>query len=244
MLRMQKKPKISVVIPAYNEEKTIGTTLAALSEQKTNYDFEVILVDNNSTDNTQKEAYKYKSRLKLTILTEYKKGRGIARARGCDEAQGDIILCTDSDTFVPPTWIENYMRHFQEHEVVAVTGPWYIHDCNFATNFIINVFQKVGVWPYVLVKGHYWITGLNFGIRKRIYQRAGGFDRTLNAHEDIEITHRIEPFGKIKYADDVYVVTSGRRYRNGFLAGIWQYEKTYIHYFLLHNKKIVLEDKR
>ena len=62
--------KISVVIPAYNEEQSLPATLNSLVNQKTKYDFEVIIVDNNSTDNTGKVAKSYENKLHKTEIIE------------------------------------------------------------------------------------------------------------------------------------------------------------------------------
>src|SRR3989338_1899751 len=92
--------KVSVVIPAFNEEKYIENTLFSLlkSEQKTHLDYEVILVDNNSFDRTAEIAQKFTGRMNLRIIKETRQGRGIARARGFEEAKGAIILSADADT--------------------------------------------------------------------------------------------------------------------------------------------------
>lgn len=72
---------ISVIIPAYNEEQNITRCLNALTVQKTNKKFEVILVDNNSTDGTVELANKFNNKLNLKIVTETKKGRSPARKK-------------------------------------------------------------------------------------------------------------------------------------------------------------------
>src|SRR3989344_4823515 len=116
--------KISVVIPAYNEEKYISRCLDSLVAQKTHYEFEVIVVDNNSSDRTDIFAQKYKSRLDLKIIKELHQGRGAARASGFAEARGDLILGTEADTQLPSDWIETLCNSlYSSSEIVAVSGP-------------------------------------------------------------------------------------------------------------------------
>jgi glycosyltransferase involved in cell wall biosynthesis len=125
---------LSVVIPAYNEEKTISRCLGALSRQTTDQEFEVILVDNNSTDATAQIAKKYSKVLQLQIIEEKKKGRSPARKKGFSAAREEIIFSTDADTTVPEAWIENMLTHFEDERIVAVTGTCYIDDCDWLTN--------------------------------------------------------------------------------------------------------------
>ena len=73
---------VSIVIPAYNEEKLIGKCLSSLVKQDIGEKIEVILVNNSSTDGTVLKARNYLTKLPLKIITEKKKGRGIARERG------------------------------------------------------------------------------------------------------------------------------------------------------------------
>ena len=97
---------VSVVIPAYNEDMVIDMCLDSFVLQKTKHKFEVIIVDNNSTDNTYNLVKSYENKLNLKVIKEEQKGRGVARNTGFAHATGDIILSTDADAIVPPHWIE------------------------------------------------------------------------------------------------------------------------------------------
>ncbi|OGM23755.1 hypothetical protein A2627_05205 [Candidatus Woesebacteria bacterium RIFCSPHIGHO2_01_FULL_39_28] len=226
---------VSVVIPAYNEEKTMTKTLESLARQKTGISFEVIVVDNNSIDKTKKIAGNFKKKLNIKVIKEKRQGRGAARAAGFAEAIGEIILSTDADTVVPPNWIENMVKYFDNRKTVAVTGPWRISRGKKLTKFFVNNFQRLSILC---------LTGLNFGIRTGIYKKAGGFDRSLKAHEDIALTFKVAKLGKIKYAGDIVVRTSGRRYKKGVLNGLWSYQKTAFNYFVLKDKSKNLGDRR
>jgi glycosyltransferase involved in cell wall biosynthesis len=235
---------VSVVIPAYNEEKSIAKTLDSLVAQKTKSSFETIVVDNNSTDKTNAISKKYSKKLRITVIKEKRKGRGVARATGFARSRGEIILSIDADTIAPPNWIAKMTAKFADKDIVAVTGPWRITDCDLFTNVCVNRLQEVANFPYKFIMGHYWLNGLNFGIRKSAYVKAGGFDKTLNAHEDIELTTRVRKLGKILYSRDVVVTQSGRRYKDGLLLGLWDYQKTAFSYFVLGDKSKVLDDRR
>ena len=88
---------ISLVIPAFNEEKLIKRCLDTFVNQKTTQNFEVILVNNNSTDKTLDIAKTFQNKLNLKLIL----GRGAARKKEFEEASGEIILSSDSDTIIP-----------------------------------------------------------------------------------------------------------------------------------------------
>lgn len=91
---MYKKKKISIVFPAYNEEKSIKKSIQEF--KKLNILDEIIVIDNNSTDNTNKIAKKTGA----SVIKEFKQGYGFALTRGMKEAKGDyIILCEPDGTF-------------------------------------------------------------------------------------------------------------------------------------------------
>ena len=131
--------KISVVIPAYNEEQSLPATLNSLVNQKTKYDFEVIIVDNNSTDNTGKVAKSYENKLHVKVVQETQKGRGAARKCGFAKAQGDIIASTDADTTLPGNWIESIGNFFEKNlKSIAVTAL-----CKYPTKKISIAFLAI-----------------------------------------------------------------------------------------------------
>lgn len=235
---------VSVIIPAYNEEKLIGRCLDSLIKQKTKYQFEVVVVNNNSTDNTVKEVRKFADRLDIKIIFEKIKGRGPARKTGFENARGDIFLSTDADTILPTDWIETMVTGLIKSKAGAVTGSCIINDCNKMINMSFNLIQPISMRLYKLVFGHYWLSGFNFGIYKNVYFKAGGFSNTLNGMEDIELSFRVSDLGKIKLILNPKVVFSGRRFKNGVLKGGISYIKLFVDYFLFKKEKIVLSNIR
>lgn len=233
---------ISVVIPAYNEEKNIDRCLEGLVRQVTNYPFEVILVDNASTDSTVGIARSFLDTLPLRIISEKEKGRGHARATGFRQARGDIILSTDADTVVPPWWIEKMVKPFTDPQIAAVTGKGRMIDSSPVKNTLITYTWPLAMHMYALLHRHYWLTGFNFGIRKNIYERAGGF-RHMNGLEDVDLGFRVYKLGKIKYKP-IWVYMSGRRFDKGIMRGMSSYLKAYVDYTVRKKDDIYLSDIR
>jgi glycosyltransferase involved in cell wall biosynthesis len=112
---------LSVVIPALNSEATIGRTLSSVFSSKLyGDDFEVILVDNGSIDNTVRVAEKYP----VKIYSCAKRGQGAARNLGVTKARGEIICFTDSDVVVARDWLERIWEFFVSHpHADGVGGP-------------------------------------------------------------------------------------------------------------------------
>ena len=189
---MGKVPTVSIVMPAYNEQQYIEKSLFSLleSEQRTKINYEVILVDNLSTDKTIQLAQQFKKGMNLKIVHEAKQGRGPARARGFKEAKGEIILSADSDTCFYKGWIETLVLAIKD-EVVAVTTSCNIVDRSPLTNLVFNFSQPKLMFFYRLIFGHYWLSGYSFGIRKSVYEQVGGFDTLLQAHEDLDLSFRV-----------------------------------------------------
>ncbi len=111
---------ISVVIPVYSEEKVIKSCLEALTPQLKNGD-EIIVVDNNSKDNTVKIITKFYPQVK--VLSEKKQGVTYARNRGFDEAACPVIARIDADTVVAKGWLDVIREKFTNHpDIDAMSG--------------------------------------------------------------------------------------------------------------------------
>jgi len=118
-----KNPKISVVIPVYNGERTLRQCLGSVLNQAYK-NYEVIVVDNNSTDKTHEilEHYQSLSKIPFTVVFEKHKSRGAARNAGEKIAEGKIILMTDADCLVPENWIEKMIKPIVNGECDGVQG--------------------------------------------------------------------------------------------------------------------------
>ncbi|RJR14904.1 glycosyltransferase [Candidatus Microgenomates bacterium] len=209
---------ITVVIPAYNEAATIAKCLQSLHIQTRN-DFEVIVVDNASTDRTQQAAKMASGNLHLRIVTEKQKGRGVARALGFQQAKGKYILSTDADGYVPQMWVESLVRCLKDPKYIAVSGTAKITDCQSFANACFNIGQPWMMRVHRLRFQHVYLCGFNFGIIKKAYFAAGGFNPNLLEQEDVDLGFRVHRLGKIKFFPNLPVTVSGRRFKRNFLQG-------------------------
>jgi glycosyltransferase involved in cell wall biosynthesis len=238
-----KKIEVSIIIPAYNEEEYISACLQSLVWQKTKYNYEVVVVDNNSTDRTKKIALSFKDKLNIRVITEKQQGRGVARWRGFEEATGEFLFSSDADTVFPPDWIDGFMKYFQNKKIVAVTSLCNIDDPSKANKAFFKFVHQVTNEGYRIALGYYCLYGFSYAIRRDVYIKAGKIDKHLNALDDLDLGSRVKKLGKIQLVRDIPVLTSNRRYKKGVLRGLLEYVKPTIQ--LTFNKsKLIMDNSR
>jgi len=194
--------KISVIIPAYNEEKIIAKCLDRLKQQTVLPD-EVIVVDNNSTDNTAAVAREEGAR----VIHEPRQGITPARNAGFNAAKGEILVRTDADTIVPSTWIERIKKHFDDDpELDALCGvvtshllpQWYIR------LFYININRFLGYNIQL---------GPNNALKKELWKKVEKDVclKDTQYHEDMDLGIHTRPYAKYMVDYHLRVSTSDRR---------------------------------
>ena len=200
-----KKPRISVVIPCWNEEKNIRRTIKKLNHQTIpREDYEIIVVDGNSTDRTREIA----EEMGAKVIIQKRKGIGGARNDGFLAAKADFVATTDADCIVPNQWLEIFLEDFQDERVVAVTGPDGPIERSWKsklTYFILRCFIQ-GITLFKL----YGTAGTNSAFRRSAFLKCGGY-KSLPHSDDVEIAFRIKKLGKIVYDIRTFVNLSVRR---------------------------------
>lgn len=200
--------KISVVIPAYNEEKDLGDCLESLKNQTLpSSDFETIVVDNNSTDKTAQIAQGYGVR----VVSCQVQGVAAARAGGSDAVYGEIIASTDADTIVADDWLEKIWHNFEnDSKLLGLTGPVYFKDINAVFSKLayisFDIFQR---FNFLIRKPTF--SGSNYAVKTEAYKAVGGINPKLESAEGIDLSFRLSKKGKVGYFEDCIVHTSPRR---------------------------------
>ena len=128
---MKKSPRISVVMPAYNSEKYIAEAIESILNQ-TFTDFEFIILNDGSTDNTAKIIKEYAKKDKRIKLIDNKKNQGLVSIlnQGLDLARGEYIARMDSDDISLPTRFEKQIKYMDTHPECGVLGTWFQCFCN------------------------------------------------------------------------------------------------------------------
>ena len=186
---------ISIIIPAYNSEKTIGKTIESLLKQnysKKNY--EIIIVDDDSSDNTQDTILKFKQ---VRLIKQNHKGPATARNLGARNAKGDILLFTDADCILDKNWIKEMVKPFTNPEIIGVSGTYKtLNNDNFMARFIGYEIEE----RHERMKRQKFIDFIgtfSAAYRKKIFLKFGGFDTRFktSSGEDPELSYRIDKAG-------------------------------------------------
>jgi glucosyl-dolichyl phosphate glucuronosyltransferase len=209
---------VSVVISTYNRGDGLRDTLESLLAQAQDSPaYEVLVVDNNSTDNTKAviESFAARSDGRLRYLFESRQGVSFGRNTGVNAARGSIIAFTDDDVIVAADWIARIHEAFETHQDVdylagkllprfQVPPPAWLTYANTSPLTI----RDAGDEPMFSVRGHYfsgWATA-NFGIRRAMLERSGLFATDFPRGEDLELIVRIwRANGRGMYAPKVVV---------------------------------------
>lgn len=202
--------KVSVVIPARNESAMIDACIAALQKQ-TLRPYEIIIVDNNSTDDTARRALKYEG---VRVIKEKQMGISLARNAGFNAATGDIIARCDVDSHVNVDWIAEISRFFEEHtDIAAITGPATFYDVPLWLRRPVNwVFLDMFYMITRRSTGGETLFGSNCALRKEVWQKIRNEVCTddTNMHEDIDLGQHVQRFGRIKFDNAMRVGISAR----------------------------------
>lgn len=199
---MLQSPYISVVIPTFNRCESLKVTLNALKNQTLDRDqFEVVVIDDGSTDGTPGllERFSSSARYTLRSFRQDNAGPGQARNRGAEEARGEIILYIDDDIEPCSRLLEVHSSHHRENGNVVVVGPmspdraldrtepmWIIWEHAMLQKIYLNLINKV--WPS-LGPNHFY-SG-NASLRREQLLAIGGFDVSFKRQEDVEMAYRL-----------------------------------------------------
>ncbi len=185
---------ISVIIPAYNAAKTIGGCLHALRHQDYGAPYEIIVVDDGSTDETPNLVSQYGD---VRLLRQSNAGPAAARNKGVLAARGDIVLFTDADCVPDRNWISEMAGTFQQDpHIVGVKGAYRTLQREWVARFVQYEYED----KYDRMKKQDYIDFIDTysaGFRKEIFLKTGGYDTAfpLACAEDVELSFRLSAEG-------------------------------------------------
>lgn len=229
--------KVSVVIPAHNEEAYISRTLDAVRAQ-TYPDVEIIVVDNNSTDRTVEIVRAIPG---VILVEERRQGVQYAREAGRHVATGDIIVNLDADCQPAPDWIAHALEHFHNPHVVGLSGPYWHYDASAPFRLMSFLTQNVFFYLVSNIANavfHHGVIAMggNLFARASALERIGGYDTRIKFHgDDIDTSNRLAAIGSFEYRNDIAVGSSARRYQKlGFVKVQWRYLINYLWVVFFH----------
>jgi len=191
--------KVSIIIPCYNTEKTLKDCLSAVFKLNKIIDFEVIAVDDGSTDSTMEIARSYPC--KDVLSTNVNSGPARARNIGVENATGDLLFFTDADVVLKEDTLEKILKSFENNKIDCLTGVFAPENpfpdffsqykslyCNFKYS-MLPAFNTTAVNSAIMV------------IPKVIFEKLNGFDEKMKAAEDNDFAVRLTKQGYSTYID-------------------------------------------
>lgn len=182
---------VSVIIPAYNASATVCDCLSVLMKQTFAEPYEVIVVDDGSTDSTPDVISKEFPRVRL--LRQKNAGPAAARNKGAIEAKGDLVFFTDADCRPMPDWLEQMAKPFVSNpDVVGVKGIYRTEQSEITARFVQMEYED----KYDLMRKEEYIDFIDTysaGFRKEIFNSMGGYDTSfpVACSEDAEFSFRL-----------------------------------------------------
>jgi len=187
---------LSVVIPCFNAEATLGEQLAAVAGQQWPWEWEVIVADNGSTDRSRQVAEAFRERLPALRIVDAsgRGGPGHSRNAGAAAATGDALVFCDADDVVAPGWLAAMGRALTGHDLVSacydadrLNPPWLVE--------ARGRHQTEGINPYTYPPFLPHGGGGGLGVKRSLHEAIGGFDEDLPALEDTDYCWRIQLAG-------------------------------------------------
>ena len=205
-------PDISIILATRNRAESLRDTLAALARQETGgtFTYEVLVVDNGSTDSTRRvvETLQPAFPAPLRYLYEPRPGKPFALNTGLPQARGQVFAFLDDDIVPSPTWLASLRTCFVEEAADGVAGriipDWVDGRPEWLTDDVMRALGTLGCLDFgpartVMTDDGWWVGG-NMAFRRELAARLGGYDVRRLRGQDVELFHRFIQAGvKIVY---------------------------------------------
>ncbi len=189
-------PDISIIIIAYNEEKNLLSCISSLSDLKSKYKIEVIIVDNNSTDQTSTIIQKFP----IKYVYQPLKGVGNARQAGMNIAKGKYIFNGDADCIYPPFYVDLMMLPLKKKGISAVFGTFAFlpSESKGRTSLAFyEIFRDIAIRIRVLKRPELCAGGASFAFKTE-YGKTIGWNTEIKRGEDGLMAFSLKKYGKLK----------------------------------------------
>ena len=210
-LGVKKYPSVTIIVPCWNEEKTVSKTIySLLSLDYPKNKLKIMIVDDGSTDRTWDNVQKFKNNPQVEMHHKENGGKYTALNFGLSKLTTELVGCLDADSFVHKDALKNIVTYFQNKEIMTVTPSVKLWQPKGPLQLLQKVEYGFGIFTRKMF--HYmqavYITPGPFSIfRKEVFDKLGGYEHAHNT-EDIEIALRMQKNGyKIAHAHNAFVYT-------------------------------------
>jgi glycosyltransferase involved in cell wall biosynthesis len=192
---VSRRPVVSIVIAAYNEEANIVRCIDSLSRSSSKYPIEIIVVDNNSTDRTHEAV----NRFMVRYVHQPIQGCGPARQLGQEVARGKYILTADADVLYPPRWVDEMIEHLEKPGVALVYGRHSFFSNEGTPRWKLAIYEWLGDMMTIargFSRPYLNAHGMTMGYRREHGLQAGYTTNNVRG-EDGRLAFDLMKYGKI-----------------------------------------------
>lgn len=236
--------RYSIIVPVYNRPLEIDDLLMSLTNQ-TFQDFEVLVIEDGSTELCQAVVNKYRSELKIRYFKKENSGQGFSRNYGFKKAKGDYLVVFDSDCLIPPHYFESVNSRLAKSPLDCWGGPDKAHSEFTSVQKAINysmtsIFTTGGIRGSSGQPHNYLPRSFNMGISREVYEKTGGY-RITRMGEDLEFSVRIKKEGfTAELIDDAFVYHKRRTDLKQFFKQLFFFGRARINLARYHPEQITL----
>ncbi|AKD55965.1 glycosyltransferase family 2 protein [Spirosoma radiotolerans] len=190
------EPLVSIVIPAWNEEVNILRSIASLAKLKTSIPLEILVVNNNSTDQMQKTL----DQLHVRSVFQPIPGWGPARQMGLEQARGKYLLTADADGIYPPEWVNEMMAVLQQPGVICVCGRYSFIPAPGFPRWVLSIHETLKdtlATARHVKRPHLNAYGISIGYERKYALKIGYVMRKVRG-EDGRMCFDMLQYGKVK----------------------------------------------
>jgi len=234
----------SIIIPVYNRPSEVYELLTSISNQ-TLQDFEVILVEDGSSDKSDKIGSFFQSKISIRYFHQENQGQGFARNFGMNQAKGEFFVILDSDVILPEDYLFVLKNAIRTRDLDAFGGP------DAAASDFSNLqkamdFAMTSLWTTGGIRGKlkdpskYQARGFNMGVSRKVFESIGGFVDP-NRGEDIEWSIRIKKAGfKLELIEEAFVYHKRKNTLKSFAKQAFSFGRNRVNVSRFHPEAIKL----
>jgi glycosyltransferase involved in cell wall biosynthesis len=219
------KLSYSFIIPVFNRPEEISELLESFTKLQFNGDYEIILIEDGSTESSEAEVKKFSDRLNISYYYKENSGPGDSRNYGMRMAKGNYCIIFDSDCLVPPHYLQTVHRYLTEKFVHCYGGADTAHESftnlQKAINYVMTSFLTTGgIRGSKNSVSNFEPRSFNMGISKEAFEATGGFGK-IHPGEDPDLSQRIKIAGyTTTFIENAYVYHKRRISWNTFYTQV------------------------